>query len=448
MTAQILIVDDDPVLQGMLALLLERKLGYTGVPALNGRSALKLLQEQAASIRLVILDIGLPDIGGMELLELIGERQPGLPVIVLTGQDDLNLAVDAMKAGAYDFLTKPVERGRLESTIKNALKTSFLEKEVTRLKRAAGGDFTFADLIGHDSGLAGIVRVGQKAASSDIPVLLTGETGTGKEVFARAIHGESRRIGKPFVAVNCGAIPEQLVESILFGHEKGAFTGAVAKSMGSFREADGGTIFLDEVGDLPLGAQVKLLRVLQQKEVVPVGAAQPVRVNVRIVSATNRDLEADIQAGRFRDDLYFRLNVLPIHFPSLRERRGDIPALAYHFIERIAANEGRAMRDISPRAMEMLRNRNWPGNVRELENALHRAMIMTDNTSLDIEDFSALPMLAIPAARSSSLSGAPRPLAEVEREAIQNALNYFQGNVTQAAKALGIAKSTLYRKLE
>lgn len=449
MSGPILIVEDDPVQQDMLALLLQRKLGYASIPALNGRSALEELQKNPA-IRLVILDLGLPDMNGMEMLGLIVQRHPGLPVIMLTGQKDVVLTVEAMKAGAYDFLTKPVEKERLQAAIQNALKTSLLEKEITRLKRREEGAFTFDQLIGHDGGLADVIRTGRKAAASDIPVLLLGETGTGKEVFARAIHGESRRVGKPFVAVNCGAIPAQLVESTLFGHEKGAFTGAVARSAGRFREADGGTVFLDEIGDLPLDAQVKLLRVLQQKEVMPVGAAHPVPVNVRIISATHRDLAADVESGLFRDDLYFRLNVLQLHMPALRERSGDIPALVHHFIERIAAVDSRPLRDITPRAMAMIARRSWPGNVRELENAIHRAMVMGESDLLDIDDFSALPA-HIPASGAQMVATAagipPRPLAEIENEAIQNALTYFHGNMTQAATALGLAKSTLYRKL-
>ncbi len=446
MNTQILIVEDDLIQQETLRLLLRNKLNYVDVIVPNGRSALELLQKRNA-IRLVILDVGLPDINGMEMLELITQRHPGLPVIMLTGQNDLNLAVQAMKAGAYDFLTKPVGKERLQAAIQNALKTSLLEKEVTRLRRKEDGAFTFTHLIGYEKGLSDIVRTGRKAASSDIPVLLTGETGTGKEVFARAIHGESRRVGKPFIAVNCGAIPEQLVESILFGHEKGAFTGAVAKSIGSFREADGGTIFLDEVGDLPLHTQAKLLRVLQQKEVMPVGAAQPVPVNVRIISATNRNLAADVETGRFRDDLYFRLNVLAVHMPALRERRSDIPELVYHFIDRLAAGDSRMLKDVTPQAMDMLKNRPWPGNVRELENALYRAIVIGETDNIDTDDFSALPLSGT-VVKSSPEGIPPRPLIEIENEAIQNALNYYNGNITQAAKALGLAKSTLYRKID
>jgi DNA-binding NtrC family response regulator len=248
------------------------------------------LQEQS-DIKLVVLDLGLPDMDGMDVLDIIKQRHPELPVIILTGSQEVTHAVAAMKAGAYDFLTKPLIKERIEVAIKNSLKTSLLEKELFRLKRQEVGAFGFDQLIGHDNGLLSVVKTGRKAASSDIPVLLTGDTGTGKEVFARAIHGESHRVGKPFIAVNCGAIPENLVEGTLFGHEKGAFTGAVTKSIGKFREAEGGTIFLDEIGDLPLDAQAKLLRVLQQKEISPIGASRTLPTNVRVISATHRNLE-------------------------------------------------------------------------------------------------------------------------------------------------------------
>ncbi len=451
MTIQVLIIEDEPVQQEMLVLLLQNTLDHKAIVANDGSMALALLQNNP-SINLIILDIGLPDINGMELLDIIKQRRPDLPIIMLTGHEDLNIAVEAMKIGAYDYLTKPVERPRLQAAIQNALKTSLLEKEVTRLKRKDEGAFTFDDLIGHEDGLSVVIKTGRKASASDIPILITGETGTGKEVFARAIHGESHRVGKPFVAVNCGAIPEKLVESTLFGHEKGAFTGAIAKSIGSFREADGGTIFLDEVGDLPLVAQVKLLRVLQQKEVLPVGAARPIPVNVRIISATHHDLAADVKSGKFRDDLYFRLNVLPIHLPALRDRRTDIPALAHHFVERLTAGESHLMPDITPQAMKMLTGRDWPGNVRELENTLHRAMVMAEGDTLDVDDFSALSIvppdtIQAPTTAFIPAGNIPRPLADIENEAIQNALNYHQGNITQAAKSLGLAKSTLYRKI-
>lgn len=453
----VLLVEDDPLQREMTTILLN-KLGYAVVPATQGREALMVLQgSKEGDITLAVLDIGLPGgMDGLELLDLIKQRHPALPCVMLTGNQDLEAAVRAMRLGAYDFMNKPVSFERLQVVLSNAFKTTLLEKEVTRLKRMETGAYSFENLIGHEGGLEATIRLGRKAAAADIPILITGETGTGKEIFARAIHGESHRAGKPFVAVNCGAIPANLVESILFGHEKGAFTGAIAKSIGKFREADGGTIFLDEVGDLPLDAQVKLLRVLQQKEITPVGADYTLPVNVRVISATHKTLDAEITKGMFREDLYFRLNVLSIHLPALRERASDIPALVRHFLERFAASENRKFKDITQAAMDMLVRRPWGGNVRELENAIHRAVVMADGDTLQISDFSAMgtnpldkmtpltshtPSLAMP-------DGTPRKMADIERDSLEYALSHAKGNITLAAKNLGLAKSTFYRKLK
>lgn len=456
MAISVLVVDDDPVQREMLDVLLKR-LGYDAVSVADGRSALLRMQDAqvAADIALVILDVGLPGMDGLEVLDLMRQRHPDIPIVMLSGNQELGTAVRAMKLGAYDFINKPISVERLQVVLANALRVNLLEKEVTRLKRREDGAFTFDSLIGHDGGLAEIIRTGRKAATTDIPVLLTGETGTGKEVFARAIHGESHRAGKPFVAVNCGALPAQLVESILFGHEKGAFTGAVSRVIGKFREAEGGTIFLDEIGELPLDAQVKLLRVLQQKEIAPVGADHAVPVNVRVISATNRDLQTDTADGRFREDLLFRLNVLSVHLPPLRARAADIPALARHFVERFAAVESRPFKPLTPQVLEMLGRRSWAGNVRELENAIHRAMVMADADVLQVSDFSSVS--AVPATRIDDDMAAPsiagpdgtvRPLLDIERDAIRYALTQTGGNVTRAADALGLAKSTFYRRLK
>lgn len=451
----ILLVEDDPVQREMTGILL-RRFGYEMVAVADGRAALMHLQDHSKPVELAILDIGLPGIDGLELLELIRQRHPTLPCLMLTGNQEMKAAMRATELGAYDYLNKPVEPERLQLVVANALKTSMLEREVTRLKRKEGDAYSFENLIGFEGGLTDVVRVGRKAAASDIPVLLSGETGTGKEVVARAIHGESHRAGKPFVAVNCGALPANLIESILFGHEKGAFTGAIAKSIGKFREAHGGTIFLDEVGDLPLDAQVKLLRVLQQKEITPVGADHSVAINVRVISATHRTLEQEVAAGRFREDLFFRLNVLSIHIPPLRERSSDIPELARHFIERFSAAENRRPKAIPQTVMDMLVRRRWDGNVRELENALHRAMVIAEGDAFGLGDFSALQTVAdtlqkgaaAMAPAIANTDGSPKQFEMLEREALQYALQFYEGNVTQAAKALGLAKSTYYRRMK
>lgn len=451
----ILIADDDGTQSTMLGIFLKQRLGYDSVTAENGRIALDILEKDVNRvIRLAILDLNMPIMDGLEALSIIRQRDPALPVIMLTGSKDVEDAVHAMKLGATDFLNKPYEAQRLLVTVQNSLKIGGLSKEVSRLKNEREGLFSFSDLIGSDNGLSGVVRMGRKASASDIPVLVTGETGTGKEVLARAIHGESARCGKSFIALNCGAIPAQLVESTLFGHEKGAFTGATSKMPGKFREASGGTIFLDEIGELPLDSQVKLLRVLQQREVEPVGAAKPVPVDVRVISATNRDLAKDVQAGRFREDLYFRLNVLQIHIPSLSERKEDIPALIYHFIERQCAGKGRPLAGISLEAISMLKEIPWRGNVRELENVLHRALVLSEGGRLEVKDFepvlrnvknipTGLPIESLPL---FDAVGNFRSIEALEKEAMQAALAHFGGNTTRAAEALGMAKSTFYRK--
>ena len=460
MTEPVLIVEDDQMQRQMLTTLLRRKLDFGARGAENGHEALEILEaDKAKTIKLIILDLDMPVMNGMETLEILKQKHPSIPVIMLTGSKDIDDAVSAMKHGAIDFLTKPYEADRMAVTVKNALKISTLTKEVSRLKSEKDGTFSFENLIGHDGGLLQVVNTGRKAAAADIPVLITGETGTGKEVFAQAIHGESARAGKPFIAVNCGAIPSQLVESTLFGHEKGAFTGATEKKIGKFREAEGGTIFLDEVGELPLDMQVKLLRALQQKEVEPVGAGKPVAVNVRIISATNRDLQTEVDEGRFREDLFFRLNVLQIELPSLRNRRNDIPALSSHFIERFCSNEGGIPKDISQSTIQNLTSYEWPGNVRQLENIINRAMVMSEGNVLEIDNLDGL---GAPPENSQSVNLPSHPqqinilthdnefktVDDIEQEAMQLALKHFDQNITKASKALGMAKSTFYKKMK
>jgi len=476
MNETILIVEDDPMQREMLGTLLHRKLNCGAVKAENGRKALDILaDDQNRRIRLAILDLNMPEISGMEVLEHIRANYPSIAVVMLTGSKDIDDAVEALKAGATDYITKPYEGPRMVATIKNALRLTMLSHEVSRLKSEKDGRFGFDNMIGYDAGLRETVALARKAAAADIPVLISGETGTGKEVLARAIHGESARAGQDFIAVNCGAIPAQLVESTLFGHEKGAFTGATEKTAGKFREADGGTIFLDEIGELPLDAQVKLLRVLQQKEVEPVGAAKPVGVNLRVISATNRTLQEEVQAGRFREDLFFRLNVLTIDLPPLRARRSDIPALAAHFLTRFNAENQGPPRSLSPEALQLLKDHAWPGNVRELENVIKRALVTADtpglgpadlsaalgqsgaagaysgpDTNLDTNQATAALSDISPALSVSLLDNGEqlKSTAAIEREVMQKALDHFQGNITRAAKALGMAKSTFYKKMK
>jgi DNA-binding NtrC family response regulator len=370
---------------------------------------------------------------------------------------------------------------RLQVSLRNALNTSALKGELQRIRHSREGRLTFSDIITRSEAMMGVMRAAQKAANSTIPVLIEGESGVGKELFARAIHGTSERKSKPFVAVNCGAIPDNLVESILFGHEKGAFTGATERHMGKFVEASGGTLFLDEVSELPLNAQVKLLRALQEGAVEAVGARKPVKVDVRIISATNRKLLDRVKGGQFREDLFYRLHVLPLTIPPLRSRREDIPHLLRHFLARFGAEENRAVSGISGEAMAHLAQLEWPGNIRQLENAVYRAVVMAESDQLGLSDFplAAAHPTAAPDALGEPLVVAPtapamisgneipiaplptngtlgmltsagevRPLEDMENEIIRFAISHYRGQMSEVARRLKIGRSTLYRKLD
>jgi DNA-binding NtrC family response regulator len=408
-------------------------------------------------------------------------------VIVQTAHGGIDNVVSAMRAGAVDFVVKPVGPERLQVSLKNALTNSALAGELARLKRSRAGTLTFNDIITRAPAMQAVLRNAEKTASSGIPVLIEGESGVGKELIARAIHGAGERRAKPFVAVNCGAIPENLVESTLFGHEKGAFTGATERHIGKFAEADGGTLFLDEIGELPPAAQVKLLRAVQEGEVEPVGARRPVRVNVRLISATNRHLIEDVQSGRFREDLFYRLHVFPIAVPPLRERPQDIPELVRHFLVRFCAEEGKTIRSVSGEALALLARHRWPGNVRQLENAVFRAVVLAEGDSIGIDEFPqiAAQVAGDPAAKPPATDGeaplamladAPamliepehpvgpswgggglplldahghvRALEDVEAELIRYAITHYRGQMSEVARRLRIGRSTLYRKLE
>jgi DNA-binding NtrC family response regulator len=384
-----------------------------------------------------------------------------------------------MRAGANDFLVKPASPERIAVSIRNQLKIGVLSHEVTRLKKKTDNRLTFEDLVAKSSIMRQVFRLGERAAQSNIPILIEGESGVGKELIARAIQGSSDRSGRPFVTLNCGAIPENLIESILFGHEKGSFTGATDKHLGKFQEADGGTLFLDEIGELRIDMQVKLLRALQEGEVDPVGSKRPVKVDVRIISATNRDLAELTRDGRFREDLYYRLNVFPIVIPPLRDRHEDIPALARHFIERFAAEEHKAVAGLSPDAGDLLERFEWPGNVRQLENTIFRAVVLCDGSLLDVCDFpqiaaamgveartrrfapeaapmhAAMPGRPVTQAMASPYAltavdgaGHMRKLEDIESEMIRLAISRYDGHMSEVARRLGIGRSTLYRKLK
>lgn len=448
MKKTILIIEDDETQRVLLESFLRAKMHLHSYMAENGRRALEILAEKKP-IELIISDIEMPVMDGIETLRHIRESFPTLPVIMLTGSKNMDHAVEAMRLGAADFVSKPYDQQRMRVTIQNVMKMRSMTNEIIRLQDDLENRFLFEHMIGHDGGLKDVIQLGRKASMVDLPTLITGETGTGKELFAKAIHGESGQSGGPFITVNCGAIPSELVESTLFGHEKGAFTGATQASIGKFREADGGTIFLDEIGELPREAQTKLLRVLQEKEVEPVGAARAVKVNVRVVSATHRNLEDDVKNGLFREDLYYRLNVLGMHIPPLRERDVDIESLTEYLIRKITIQASVPLKAVSKKTQKFFQNYSWPGNVRQMENVINRAVILSDNMTLEPEDFN---LTSVPDDDSSA--EIPRQttqfqtIAEMENAMMRDALDKFDNNITQAAKALGIAKSTFYRKMK
>src|SRR6202161_1175114 len=383
----ILIVDDDPVQCRLLEAMLQKS-GYETVVLDNGDAALTLLGgADGARIDCVILDLVMPNLDGLGVLARLRQASINVPVIVQTAHGGIDNVVSAMRAGAIDFVVKPVGVERLLVSLRNALNTSALEGELSRIKHSRAGTLGFNDIITKSPAMAAVLRMAEKAAASTIPVLVSGEAGGGKKLIARAIHGSGERRAKPFIAVNCGAMPENLVESILFGHEKGSFTGATERHVGKFVEASGGTLFLDEVGELPGPAQVKLLRAIQEGEVEPVGARKPVKVDVRIISATNRDLIADVKQGRFREDLFYRLHGFPISVPPLRDRPADIPALARHFLARFAAEEGKRIRSVTPEVLRLLTAFNWPGNIRQLENAVFRAVVLAEADAVGLDEF-------------------------------------------------------------
>ncbi len=475
MAKTILICDDDPTQRRLIQAVLERE-GFAVLHAENGGQAIDRLST-TSGIDALILDLVMPGQSGIDTLKEIRAAGIRTPAIVLTASGGIDTVVKAMQAGAQDFFIKPASPERILVSVRNALQMGDLSAEVTRLKKHTANRTSFDDLIGTSSAMTMVRRLGERAARSTIPVLILGESGVGKEMIARAIQGSSDRAGKPFVAVNCGALPENLVESILFGHEKGSFTGASDKHLGKFQEASGGTLFLDEVGELPLDMQVKLLRALQEGEIDPVGSKRPVKVDVRIISATNRNLSDQVKAGAFREDLFYRLNVFPVEAPSLRERREDVPALIEHFIRRFNVEEGKRVTGVSNDAMQLLCAYDWPGNVRQLENTVYRAIVLADTPHLQAFDFPAISGVNAPLPASlptsqpvptravveehidaiGALHDAPvrildeaghlRKLEDIERDLIEHAISVYAGHMSEVARRLGIGRSTLYRKV-
>lgn len=483
MAATILIADDDAVQRRLVENMVQRS-GYEAVVVDSGDAAIaRLTASDAPPIDAVVLDLVMPGLDGMGVLSKIREAGLNIPVIVQTAHGGIDNVISAMRAGAHDFVVKPVGVERLQVSLRNALHASALKGELQRIRHSREGKLTFADIITRSETMGNVLRTAQKAAASSIPVLIEGESGVGKELIARAIHGTGERSSKAFVAVNCGAIPDNLVESILFGHEKGAFTGATEKHTGKFVEASGGTLFLDEVSELPLGTQVKLLRALQEGAVEAVGGRKPVKVDVRIISATNRNLLERVKNGQFREDLFYRLHVLPITLPPLRARREDIPHLVRHFLARFCAEENRTITGVSGEAMARLGQLDWPGNIRQLENVVYRAVVMSESDQLGLADFpqpaaqpfidadhseeplmiepafhsmapemmaSDLPAASPPAGSLAMLTdaGEVRPLEDMEGDIIRFAISHYRGQMSEVARRLKIGRSTLYRKLD
>jgi len=444
---RILIVDDDDALRESLALVLSSE-GYELVSAANGEEALECIDE--APVDVILCDLRMPGLDGFDLIPQLGRKLPGSPVILMSAHGTSDLAIEAMRRGAYDYLAKPFQPSEVLLTLRKTQEREKLRRANHLLQRDVDRALGDRPIVAASESMIELLELLERTAAFKTTPLLTGESGTGKEVLARAIHSQSPRRDEPFVAVNCGAIPEQLLESELFGHTKGAFTGANRARRGLFAEAERGSIFLDEIGELPPPLQVKLLRVLQEEEIRPVGDSKSRRIDVRVIAATARDLEQEIKTGHFREDLYYRLNVVRLHVPSLRERKQDIPLLVDHFLSRFRESLGKPVRAIADDALERLANYRWPGNVRELENVIERAVILTDSERITLKQ---LPSNIVDAHHEMAATpdgdfSLRRARRAFEAKLIQRALRATEGNRTHAAKLLEISHRALLYKIK
>ncbi|HUP05486.1 MAG TPA: sigma-54 dependent transcriptional regulator [Bryobacteraceae bacterium] len=433
---RILIVDDELVVRDSLGKWFTSE-GYAARPVASAREALEIIQKDEFDIAL--LDIKMPGMDGMELQSRLKEADPELMVVMMTGYASVDTAVQALKHGAYDYITKPVDPDELSHLVANALEHKRARREVVRLREDLQEVFPSTELIGKSPAMKKVVELIEMVAPTEATVLITGESGTGKEVVARAIHAAGPRRYMPMVAIHCGALTETLLESELFGHEKGAFTGAQYRKKGKFEVADGGSVFLDEISDISLKTQTDLLRVLQEKEIVRVGGNQPIKVDFRCIAATNKNLEALVKAGTFRPDLYYRLHVFCIDLPPLRERKEDIPLLVNHFLNKLCAATSRPVPQLAPEALDVLLRHDWPGNVRELENAVERALVVGRGQEIRPGDFSF--QFEVDEPRGG------RTLEDMERAHIERILRETQHNLSRAARVLDIDRTTLYNKL-
>lgn len=439
----ILIVDDDPV-QRRLVEGMVRRFGYEPIIAGSGEEALALMAGGQPPVDLVLLDLVMPDLDGMGVLSAMRERNIALPVIVQTAHGSIETVVSAMRAGAVDFVVKPVGAERLQVSIANALRAGALEEEIRRMKRRVEGSLQIRDISTRSEAMRRTLQLAERAARSSIPVLIEGESGVGKEVLARAIQGSGERKGKPFVTVNCGAIPENLVESTLFGHEKGAFTGAVNEKPGCFELADGGTLFLDEIAEMEPDIQVKLLRALEQRSFRRLGGKKEIRVDIRVIAATNQDVQEALRTGKLREDVYHRLAVIPITLPPLRDRPGDVRLLAEEFLRRFAQDHGKKVTGFTEGAIEFLETYRWPGNVRELKNAVERAVILAKGEAIDVTDLQPRHLdldekeVRIPVGTS---------LQEAERLLTLKTFAFTGGDYKKTARMLGVKEKDVRERL-
>ena len=442
----VLVVDDDPAHRTMLRTLLTGW-GYAIDEADDGSTAIERVHERAFD--LIMMDIRMVKVSGLQALAEIKALNPAIPIIIMTAYSSVESAVEALKSGAYDYLTKPLDFDELRLVMERAMEHSHLREENRLLRETLGVHFDTQHIIGRSAPMMRLMETVAQVAPSEATVLITGESGTGKEMVAGAIHFNSPRKDGPFVKINCAAITETLLESELFGHEKGAFTGAHRQKEGRFRQAHGGSLFLDEISEMSFAMQVKLLRVLQEREITRVGGEEVIKVDVRIIAATNKDLAREIEVGRFREDLYYRLNVVALEMPPLRERREDIPLLAQHFLEALSKENRKNIKGFTPQAMDRLMKYDWPGNVRELMNAVERGVVLSRSPYLDEEVLSLISSDELSSQDISSGDGldANMPLDEVEKATILKTLESAGGNKSEAARRLGITRRTLYKRL-
>ncbi|MCF8262311.1 MAG: sigma-54 dependent transcriptional regulator [Melioribacteraceae bacterium] len=447
----VFIVDDEPSILKLVTHWVKGQWNYNVQTFENGNDVLDNLNKDPD---LVLLDIMLPDINGTEVLEMIKAQNPDLPVIMLSAQGSVEVALESLRLGAFDYFPKPIDKNRLEPALKNAITNYDLNRQLKAIKQNLEEEFSFDNIVSSDKRMQDVFKMVSKVLDNDITVLINGESGTGKELIARAVHYNGIRKDQPFIVVNCASIPRELLESELFGHEKGAFTGAHQRKIGKFESAQGGTIFLDEIGEMEMSLQAKILRVIQQKEFERVGGSELIKTNVRIISATNRDLEEAVEAKEFREDLYYRLSSFPITIPPLRDRKNDILVLIEHFIEKFNEKLHKEVKGVSRKAARLLYDYEWPGNVRELENTIERCVILSDGDNIEVD---VLPRQIQSPDGSVSLkvtgplfdeSSPIIPFEKLKEEAIRHAIKSTEGNIVEAARKLSLGRATLYRLMD